>query len=79
MQLNDLNIGDKFSIDRDKEYGDLFDDVSNYIKISPNSDNFKITHLDQWHDMDNYCFVLNLETATLGILLKTQEVTLCQI
>jgi hypothetical protein len=74
MQLKDLNIGDKFSIKRDANYPDLFHTEGNYLAISPNEDNFKITHLDEWHDMDNYCFVLNLDTSTLGILLKTQEV-----
>ena len=74
MQLKDLNIGDKFSIKRDDSYPDLFGAEGNYLAISPNKDNFKITHLDEWHYMDNYCFVLNLDTSTLGILLKTQEV-----
>lgn len=76
MQLSDLNIGDKFSIDRDESYPDLFEYRANYLVISPNADNFKITHLDEWYDMDNYYFVLNLDTSTLGILLKTQEVEL---
>jgi len=74
MQLKDLNIGDRFSIKRDDNYPDMFNTEGNYLTISPNKDNFKITHLDEWYDMDNYCFVLNLDTSTLGILLKTQEV-----
>ena len=74
MQLSELNIGDKFSIDRDDGYGDLFGDIGNYMKISSNPDTFKITHLDEYLDMSNYSFVLNLDTSTLGILLNTQEV-----
>ena len=76
MQLSELSIGDKFSIDIDEGRGYLFSDTGNYMKISPNLDNFKITHHDEWHNMDNYYFVLNLDTSTLGILLKTQEVKL---
>ena len=73
MHLSELNIGDKFSVDQ--SYQDEF--VSgDYLVISPNPDNFKITHRDEWHDMDNYYFVLNLDTSTLGILLKIQEVTI---
>lgn len=73
MQLSELNIGDKFSVEQDYDYEGEF--VSgNYLVISPNPDNFKITHHDEWHDMDNYCFVLNLDTSILGTLLKTQEI-----
>ena len=74
MQLKDLNIGDKFSIKQDYE-----DEIlsGNYIKINPNTDNFKITyHDDECQAIANYTFVLNLDTSTLGILLATQEVTL---
>lgn len=74
MQLSKLNIGDKFTIDGDEGHDDYFD-MNNYMKINPNTDNFKITHHDEWFDLDQYIFVLNLDTCTLGILLKTQEVT----
>lgn len=72
MQLSELSIGDKFSIEQDYE-GEFLS--GNYIKINPNTDSFKITHLDEYFDMSNYSFVLNLDTSTLGILLNTQEVT----
>ena len=71
MQLSELNIGNIFSIKQDYE-GEFL--LGNYIKINSNTDNFKIIHLDECHDMNNYCFVLNLDTSTLGILLKTHEV-----
>jgi len=71
MQLNELNIGDKFSIEQDYE-GEFLS--GKYLKISSNTDNFKITHLDEYFNMSNYSFVLNLDTSTLGILLNTQEV-----
>ena len=76
MQLSELNIGDTFIIDRDEEYSDLYGDIGNYMKISPNTDNFNITHIDEYFDIGNYSFVLNLDTSTLGILLLTQEITL---
>ena len=72
MILNKLNIGDKFSIKQDYE-GEFLS--GNYMKINPNIDNFNISHLDEWFKMSNYSFVLNLDTSTLGILLKTQEVS----
>ena len=75
MILSELNIGEAFTINRDEWHGDLFGDIGNYMKISPNTDNFKITHLDEYFDMSNYSFVLNIDTSTLGILLNTQEVT----
>jgi len=76
MILSELNIGDTFTIDRDEGHSDLFGDIGNYMKISPNTDNFNITHIDEYFDMSNYSFVLNLDTSTLGILLLAQEVTL---
>ena len=75
MILSELKIGDKFTIDRVEVHGELFSDIDNYIKISPNTDNFKVTNLDEYFDMSNYSFVLNLDTSTLGILTNTQEVT----
>ena len=72
MQLSRLTIGDKFSVEQDYE-GEFLS--GNYVKINPNTDNFKITHYVDDHNMDNYYFVLNLDTSTLGILLKTQEVS----
>ena len=72
MILSELNIGDKFSIEQDYE-GEFVS--GNYLVISPNTDNFNISHLDEWFKMSNYSFVLNLDTSTLGILLKTQEVS----
>ena len=76
MQLSELSIGDKFSIEQECEgQEDLLGDISNYMKISPNTDNFNITHIDDYFDMSNYSFVINLDTSTLGILLNTQEVT----
>ena len=68
MQLSELNIGDKFSIKQDYKGESL---SGNYVKIYPNTDNFNITHLDEYFDMSNYSFVLNLDTSTLGILLLT--------
>jgi hypothetical protein len=68
MIVSELNIGDTFTIAE-----------GNYMKIDSNTDNFKITHLDKYFDISNYSFVLNLDTATLGILLNIQEVTVCQI
>ena len=76
MQLKDLNIGDKFYINKDDSYPELFEYKSNYLVISTNSDNFTIHHQDEFRNMDKYCFVLNIDTSTLGILLKTQEVHL---
>jgi len=72
MQLSELNIGDTFSIE---QYHDEENMVGNYLVINPNTDNFNITPLDEYFDMSNYSFVLNLNTSTLGILLNTQEVT----
>ena len=72
MQLSELNTGNKFSIEQDYE-GEFLS--GNYVKINPNTDNFNITYLDEYSDMSNYSFVLNLDTITLGILLNTQEVT----
>jgi hypothetical protein len=65
MILSELSIGDTFTID-----------IGNYMKIDSNTDNFKITDLDEYFDMSNYLFVLNLDTSTLGVLLNTQEVTI---
>jgi hypothetical protein len=76
MQLSQLKIGDKFSIDIDEKFCDLENNISNYMKIYPNTENFKITYLDEYYDINNYSFVLNLDSSTLGILLLTQEVTL---
>ena len=73
MKLSELNIGDKFSIKQDYE-GEFLS--GNYVKINPNTDNFYICHNDKYFILNNYVFVLNLDTSTLGILLLTQEVTL---
>ena len=73
MHLRELNIGDKFSIE---QYYDEDNTVGNYLVINPNTDNFVISSSDSWFDLEQYTFVLNLDTSTLGILLLAQEVTL---
>ena len=72
MKLKELTIGDRFSIE---QYYDEENMVGNYLVINPNTDNFVISSSDSWFDLEQYIFVLNLDSSTLGILLKTQEVS----
>ena len=57
MQLNELNVGDKFSIEQNYESKFL---SGNYVKINPNTDNFSIIHLNEYYDMSNYSYELLL-------------------